>query len=103
MTVVDALKAVKDDGQMAYRKGWMRDPALEDTCIVWNERYGYHYWHKNAPIPEKYADDDPRVGAEIGVLTIENVMAEDWEVEGVWRTVKSGYGGSLESLDSSCC
>ena len=102
MNIVDALKAVKDEGKLAYRKEWLKDPILNDSGIIWLDKYGYCYWYKNAPVPEKYQDDDPRIGVDIDSLTISNIMAEDWEVEGTWRTVKH-YGGSLESLDSSCC
>ena len=81
MTVIEALKKVKDEGVMAYREAWRQMPLLDGAGIIWSASYGYCYWYKNAPRPERYADDDPRIGVDVGSLTINDVMAEDWEVE----------------------
>ena len=81
MTVTEALKKVKDGGVMAYREAWRQEPLLKDSGIIWSGTYGYCYWYKNVPRPERYADDDPRVGVDVDSLTIANIMAEDWEVE----------------------
>ena len=88
MTVIEALKKVKDEKVMAYRKEWTEDPVLKFSGIVWFDKYGYCYWYKNAPVPERYSDDDPRIGVDVGTLPLTSVMAEDWEVEEVWRVVK---------------
>lgn len=81
MTVIEALKKVKDEGVMAYRESWRQEPLLKDSGIIWSASYGYCYWYKNAPKPERYADDDPRIGVDVGSLPIADIMAEDWEVE----------------------
>lgn len=88
MNVIDALLAAIQDGKMAYRQTWKDDPVLKDIVIVNTTRHGLVYWNKDAPVPDRYADDDPRIGAEVGTLTIENVMADDWEVEEPWKVVR---------------
>ena len=88
MTIIEALKSAKDAGMMAYRRAWLEDPTLKDSAVVWSEQHGYCYWYKDAPIPEKYQDDDPRIGVCFDLVSITNVLAEDWEVEEPWRYAK---------------
>lgn len=88
MTVIEALKAVKDDGVLAYREAWKDDPALNDSGIIWNSVWGFYcYWYRNAPVPEDRSDD-PRIGVGVGTLTIENILADDWAIEETWKVVK---------------
>lgn len=90
MNILEALHAVKDADMMAYRRAWLDDPILKDTVIIWNgKRSEFVYWYCNAPVPERYADDDPRVGADVGVMTIANVLADDWETQETWKVVKT--------------
>ena len=88
MNVVEAFKKVKDEGVMAYRQEWRNAPLLDGMGIVWIPSYGYCYWYANAPMPDKYADDDPRIGVTADLLRIADVMAEDWEIEETWKVVK---------------
>lgn len=91
MTVHEALKyAVANaliDGakQAAYRTSWEDDPTTKGTVIVYRpNKYGdFHYWYTLANPPKYPWEDDARVGPPIGVLSINDVMAEDWEVRNV--------------------
>ena len=80
MTVTEALTAVKEAGMMAWREAWEDDPLLKGSVIVYHPRHEFIYWHKDAPVPDRYADDDPRLGASLGTLPISSIMAHDWKV-----------------------
>lgn len=88
MNVIDALLAAIQDGKMAYRRSWRDDPVLKGIGIVNHKQHGLVFWNKDAPVPDRYADDDPRIGVCVGTLTIDNIMADDWEIEEPWKVVR---------------
>lgn len=80
MNVIDALEAAQYDGAMVFRPCWNDDPTIEGMVIIWDsKRKGYFAWYPNAPAPDMFSDDDPRLGAQMLTISTENVMAKDWE------------------------
>lgn len=83
MNVFEALGMVKEDfNKAAYRASWNDDPTIRGTVIVHHNSVmsGFAFYHSNANPPEYIWDDDARIGAEVTLLFMEDILATDWEV-----------------------
>lgn len=82
MTIQEAIDAAKA-GYKVRRSEWVTNAysMMQSTVIIWNpKRESLCYWYLDAPIPEKYKDDDPRMGAEVTTFRVSDVISNDWEV-----------------------
>lgn len=88
MSIIEALTALKDGTANAvHRACWDDDPTTVGTVVIFSpNNYGdLHYWYSLANPPEHpwEFEDDARVGSPIGMFSIGDILAKDWEVKNI--------------------
>ena len=79
MNLTDILELCKTKGVIARRLSWNNSVFMKDDGIVWSKSENWWCWvYLNAPAPKRGWDDDPRQGPAVMMLSLVDVLADDW-------------------------
>ena len=79
MNLPDILELCKTKGVIARRLSWSNSSFMKDDGIVWSNSENWWCWvYLNAPAPKRGWDDDPRQGPAVAMLSLVDVLADDW-------------------------